>query len=166
MNGKDLRSRLDAALDERRDPLDDAELVAALERDDDALEEFAAWREMERALAALPRPVAERRRPWLALALAASAMLGVGLWLVFRAHHGSEPSARSTPIANATPSARSTPSFEILSFRAAIEHRSANGTQRWEQVGLGSRANLVHKNERPPAQDLVYAVFTSTVEHP
>ena len=162
--------RFDAALDERRDPLDDAELLAALERHDEALEQVAEWRALERAIAELPRPVAARRRPWhaiaLALALAASAVLGVGLWLALGERETPQPSAPLAPLRSSESIAHAAPAFEVLSFRAAIEHRSASGTQRWEQVGLGPLASCWREDEIAPRSDLAHASFTFTIDHP
>jgi hypothetical protein len=163
MNAKDRRARLDAALDERRDPLEDTELVAALESDDEALAELATWRAMERALAVQPLPVAARRRPWLALVLAASALLGVGLWIVLRERRAPQANAQPASLGTSLPTASA---FEVLRFRAAIEHRTASGTRRWEQVGLGPRASCRREDEIAPHSDLAHASFTFTIDHP
>ncbi|MBL8898465.1 MAG: hypothetical protein JNM84_12590 [Planctomycetes bacterium] len=141
------RERLDAALDERRDPLDDGELLAALERDDEALEEIAEWRALERAIAELPRPVAARRRPWLVIALAASAVLGVGLWRIAPPPRRHDPAPRAPALTSTPLLERAGSPFRVSTFSVSIEHRRAQGTRVWRQEGWGDRATCITTRE-------------------
>ena len=56
-----FRSRLDACLDERRDPLDDPEVVAWLDQHPEQLDAFAQQREDLRQLSSRPGPARARR---------------------------------------------------------------------------------------------------------
>ncbi|MBK9384244.1 MAG: hypothetical protein IPN34_05410 [Planctomycetes bacterium] len=150
------RERLEAALDERRDPLDDAELLAALERNDEALEELAEWRALERAIAELPRPVPKRCRPWLAIALAASAIFGVGLWRFTPPQRKHDPAPRSPALtSNLLLEPAGTP-FRVRTFSVSIEHRRAQGTRVWRQEGWGDRATCITTRE---ARSLVAGIL-------
>jgi len=87
-------ARVDACLDERRDPLDDADVVAFLDAHPEHLQAFAAQRADLRALAGLPvaadrggEPAtarrAPRRRRLLPLLAATAVAAGVAFAVVF-----------------------------------------------------------------------------------
>ena len=92
MNGDTFFARLHDCLDARRDPLDDAELVAYLDEHPEHLAAFAALRADLRALA-VPRAT-RRRWPWFVAAGSAAAAAFVAVAVAAWAR---EPEPACTP---------------------------------------------------------------------
>jgi hypothetical protein len=82
MNEHTFFARLNECLDDRRDPLDDAELAAFLDAHPEHLDALAALRADLLALGRASRTTARRRRwSWLAAAaVAAAAAFAVAVW--------------------------------------------------------------------------------------
>jgi len=82
MNEASLLARVQAHLDARCDPLDDADVMASLDAHPEWLLRIAGLRADARALAGLPVPQRSRRWPWIAsacFATAAAALVTVSL---------------------------------------------------------------------------------------
>lgn len=73
---EEYRTRLDQCLDERREPLDDGEIVAFLDANPECLEEFADLRADVRAVTQISPPAPSGARPQLLTVAAACLVIG------------------------------------------------------------------------------------------
>lgn len=110
MNERELWDRVDALLDERREPLDDEAIERHLARDPQAMDEYVR---LTRTLRSLPRP-RRTRRVIAALTLAAAAVVALVAYIEFR---GDAPAAQVVALGTRPSS--------VLTFKISVVRESA-----------------------------------------
>lgn len=137
-------TRLDHLLDARIDPLDDVSFQAELDRDEELLSAFVAWRSIERELQCSATPhtphVPTMRGARIAMCCAAALLLlAAGTWFVLRERGtATEPEHRSEDR-----DWRPLPAGEacaVLHFEASVETNFDRERTVWKQSGLGHHA--------------------------